>query len=411
MRILLFSISLSILLFSSVQKAQEFYNNSKYQEAIKEAKSSTDEYGNPILHLIWADSANELKYQNEAMSAYERVLILQEDNVKARKSLLKLYKETSRDKLALSMIKEFKHQFSEEDLKSVSQSSIKSSISIDSGYDSNININPGGEILDNYYGSTGNIDTISTTFIRFNSDISYTDSLFDSENFYFKTGLNIYHQHNFEDSYYNISLAKIELGGGYVDNDYNFYLPISYTRINYLDRDLLEQYSFSPRANIFLAKDLMLTVNSDYTKRSYIEDYDKNRDDVIMSLGTALYYRFDKNFLFGGLKYENISEDLTTPAKFIDRDTFAMYAGVNYSINDWLIGKLTYKVRFSEYEDVIESGKTRDDTFYQLNLKLSHHYSKDIELYISDEYIQNDSNYIPAEYDKNIIMLGAKIKY
>ncbi len=231
MRVLLLSVSLSVLLFSSVQDAQEFYNNSKYKEAIQEAKSSTNDYGNPLLHLIWADSANALGLQDEAMSTYERVLMLEENNVKARQSLVKLYKDTSRDKLAIDMMTEFKDQFSQDELKgleTVSKSSLKSSLSVDMGYDSNINVNPGGDILDNYYGSIGNKDIISTTFIRFNGDISYTDSIIDSENWYFKARLNVYHQHNFDESYYNISLAKIELGTGYMNDSYNLYLPLSY---------------------------------------------------------------------------------------------------------------------------------------------------------------------------------------
>jgi len=416
MRILLLSVLLSVLSFSSVKDAQDFYNNFKYKEAIKEAKSSTNEYGNPLLHLIWADSANALGLQDEAMSAYERVLMLQENNVKARESLVKLYQDTSRDKLVIDMMKEFKNQFTQEELKGLemaSKSSLKSSLSVDIGYDSNININPGGDILDNYYGSTGNKDVISTTFIRFNGDIGYTDSLTNSDNWYFKAGLNIYHQHNFDESYYNISLAKMELGAGYVDDGYNLYLPLSYTIINYLDRDLLNQYSFSPRANIFLLKDLMIRVNSDYTKREYIKDYDKNKDDTTIGVGSGLYYMFDKNFLFAGLKYEDISADSdTSTSNFTDRTAVTAYAGVNYNINKWLVGRLTYKVRFSEYDDTIDnSTEVRDDTFHQVKIKFSHHYSKDIELYLSGEYIQNNSNYIPTEYDKNIIMLGAKIKY
>lgn len=414
MRVILLSVSLSVLLFSSVKDAQEFYNDSKYEEAIKEAKSSVDEYANPLLHLIWAESANELGFQDEAMSAYERVLMIQEDNLKARKSLVKLYKDTSRDKLAIDMIKEFKTQFTKDDLdglKIKNKNSIKSSISIETGYDSNVNINTGGDILDEYYGSIGNKDIISTTFIRLNGDISYADSIMDNENLYFKTGLNVYHQHNFEDDYYNISLAKMELGLGYMNDNYNIYMPLSYTRINYLDRDLLDQYSFNPRANIFMSKNIMISINLDYTKREYIEEYDKNKNDTLIGLGTGLYYIFDKNFFFSGLKYENISEDSDSPIDFIDRDMVTAYVGVNYSINEWLIGRLTYKVRSSEYDKIINNKENRDDTFHQFKLKLSHNYSEDIEFYLSGEYIQNNSNYIPAEYDKNIIMLGAKIKY
>ena len=415
MRVLLLSVSLSVLLFSSVQKAQEHYNNSKYEEAIKEAKSSTSEYGNPLLHLIWADSANALGLQDEAMSAYERVLMLQDKNSKARQSLVKLYKNTSRDKLAIDMITEFKNQFTEDELKdlqSISKSSIQSSFSVDMGYDSNININAGGDILDDYYESTGNKDIISTLFMRFNADISYTNNIFNSENWYFKSGLDLYHQYNFEDSYYNLSFAKMELGTGYINDGYKLYLPLSYSRINYLDIDLLDQYIFSPQLNINLSNNLMLMINTDYIKRKYIEDSDENRDNTILALGSSFYYIFDKNFLFAGFKYEDISADSDTPDIFTDRDSITAYAGVSYNINEWLIGRLTYKIKSSEYDDIIyDSTEVRDDTFHQVNLKLSHHYSKDIELYVSGEYIANNSNYIPAEYDKNIIMLGAKIKY
>ena len=98
MKILIILTLLSILANADYEIANKYYDAKKYQKAIDELKSSTVEYSNPKLHLLWAKSAEMLGNKKEAMSAYERVNILDSNATESRIALLKIYKNSSEAK-------------------------------------------------------------------------------------------------------------------------------------------------------------------------------------------------------------------------------------------------------------------------------------------------------------------------
>ncbi|HHD78608.1 MAG TPA: hypothetical protein ENK98_03050, partial [Epsilonproteobacteria bacterium] len=80
-RVIIILITMTMGLFANYAKALHYYNIGNYQKAIAEIKSSKNQYSNPKLHLLWGKSAEKLGHLNEAMSAYERVQLLDENNL------------------------------------------------------------------------------------------------------------------------------------------------------------------------------------------------------------------------------------------------------------------------------------------------------------------------------------------
>ena len=193
MRALLLLLCLNILALASTANAKKMYQHKNYLGAIKELKKSTSEYGNPELHLLWAKSAEAIGNNIEAMSAYERVLMLDSSNVKAKKSLVKIYVKLKKNKLAKAIINELK----EEDLdfkevkivneKEIANHSIKGSGSFAVGYDDNINISADKNKLDTYYVTTNHPNEISSIFYRATANINFLKEI--TSNWYMKASL------------------------------------------------------------------------------------------------------------------------------------------------------------------------------------------------------------------------------
>ncbi|MBU1657809.1 outer membrane beta-barrel protein [bacterium] len=418
------SLFFCVLMYADIQQVQSLYDSGDYKKAVEEAKKSKNEYSNPQLHFLWAKSAEALGNSNEAMSAYERVILLDGDNVEAKIALVKIYKDTNRDELALQMNKSLQNyqltpnqRTSLELLQDTNIYSLKASASLSLGYDTNINVNPGSGALDDYYITTGSIGELSTALSRFIANISYVNELEEKGGWYLRGDLKAYYQNNIDESFYNIFSGTIEAGIGYSQSDYSVYMPLSYDRVHYLEQDLSQQIRFSPRVNISFSNNIILHLNAKYTKRIFFPELFKSRDDTALAGGFGIYYLFDKNFVFFNAGYENFSADKDTPGvKFVNKDFLTASAGVNYNLSAWLIGRADYRLRYGSYEDDISTlfvvnNSKRSDTYHQIELKLSHYFAENFELYISETYAKNNSNYVPAEYDKNVVMLGLGLNY
>jgi len=254
-----------ITLFASVTQMHTLYNQKNYSAVIEEAQRSTNEFGNPNLHLMWGYSAEALGQNEMAMSAYERVLILDPDNVAIRVHLTSLYAYMDRDKLATEMSKSTENyqltpaqRNSLNTLKKADAAALKIAATPAIGYDSNINVSPEDLNLPN------NEDALDTMFAQFTAHLSYTYALTDQKDWYFRTDADIFSQNNFDSDaeYYNIFAVSAKLGLGYRADKFDIYVPVKYGRMHYLERDFLETVGVEPRVNITLSESLIGNINA-----------------------------------------------------------------------------------------------------------------------------------------------------
>ncbi len=399
---------LALWLHAGVQEVQTYYDAGEYEKAIGEAKASTHDYSNPTLHLLWAKSAEKLGRNNEAMSAYERVEILDENNIVARVALAKLYKRTGRDALARQSAKELQnYQLTPEQrnslslLRKVNLHSFKASATLSSGYDTNINV-----ASNNLTGKASKI--IGTAFAQFSGGVSYINELEDKGGWYSRGDIRLYDQKNFESkaSLYNMLFASGGVGLGYGGAGYDFYIPVSYDTIHYLNKNLLSQVKVQPRLSYIFSNALIGSVDLSYISHTYTTAESLNkRDDTALALGGGLYYLLGNDYVYAKVKYENYSAKKKTTALYVNKSFFSTNIGVNYNISSWLVLKGDYRFRSASYKD------DRKDSFHQLKARVSHYFADNYELYLSDSYAKNSSSKRNFEYSKNIVMLGVSLNY
>jgi len=418
MRVIVLLTALTVLASANYEKAKEFYDKKEYKKAVEEAKTSTDEYSNSKLHLVWAESEEALGHQKQAMSAYERVVMLDEDDVNSKVKLIQIYNVTGRKILANNLSVSLKNyqltpaqRSSLALLEKKSISTIKAKASLSIGHDSNINVSAASEELNTYYNSIGLVGEQATLFARFNGSASYINDFDTKGGWYARGDLKIYYQSNFDVSKYNMFIGSVAAGFGYAGNGYTFYLPVGYDKIHYLDTDMLSQVKILPKIDMTLSKNFILNLNAKYAVKIYNDTFYKRMNDRSIGAGSGLYYLFDKNFAYMNLMYENFKATESLNFKYIGKTALTASLGVNYNIADIVTARFDYRYRKADYSDVIRSGSKRSDDYNQVELKLSHYFAKNYELFLSDRYIKNTSNYVPAKYSKNIAMFGLSVNY
>ena len=409
----LFLLVAPMTLFAGVAEMQTLYDQKKYELVITEAQKSTSEYGNTKLHLLWAKSAEALGDDEMAMSAYERVLIIDPDNIEVRVHLATLYTEMDRDDLAYEMSKSTENyqltpaqRMSLETLEADDLDDFKASASIAMGYDSNINVSPGDLNLLEFG------DKIDTMFMQFQANLSYINDLDEKGGWYLRSDANIFYQDNRDAHYYDLFAGSINIGLGYSTDLYDVLVPVSYTYMNYLDRDLLESISVDPRINFTLSKSFIGNINARYAERNYFKDIDKNRDDSVAGIGLGLYWLFEKNFAYITTNYDNYSAKHSVSLPFTDKDTTRVSMGINYNVEDWFIARLDYRYRYASYDETIKFlGDKRHDDYNQVEIEISRMLTDTLEASLLYRYTKNTSNYDLAEYDKDVIMLGLQYNF
>ena len=161
-----------------------------------------------------------------------------------------------------------------------------------------------------------------------------------------------------------------------------------------------------------------MNLNAQYVKRAYVHKADRGLDEKILRYGIGGFYILGEDYIyFNVLRDDYKSDTSATAIEYVNRKAITLNLGVQYSVNPEYALKVDYRYRNSKYDDFARISSTllgteqRSDNFHQLELKLTHPIDKDIELYLSNQYSTNNSNYSLVEYHKNVTMFGISAEY
>jgi len=401
MKIFIYLILFSVFLNASYQKSKEYYDSGMYQKAIAEAQKSYSEYGNEKLHLIWAKSAYELGYINEAMSAYERVLILDENNKEASFALLKIYSKTKREKLAQELIVKLESlKLSKSELKEIQKYkksnlySISFGANAGVGYDTNVNSSP----------DSTTFKKEESLFHRIGANVKYRNELKQRGAHYLEATFGFFYQNNIDASLYNMFLVNSSIGVGYDFNKFKVFVPLQISRLHFLDKDLYDQVSINPTISKKLNKNIFLSASTKHSVREY-GGSDSFRDDKMHGIYLNGYYMLNRDYAYAKLSYETYKQDSSTITNYyIDKDVYSFTAGLNYHIDfQNIVAQAEYKHKYSSF-------KQRDDDFHQIKIRASKDINKLYNLFVSHSYAINNSTLSSADYEKVVLMFGISIR-
>lgn len=352
---------------------------------------------------------------NLAQAAYERALLENSDDTQAQLKLAALYKSMQMDEQADSLLSNIndtqltpQQRTSLASLRKMEKESIsqfRARVSVDVGYDSNINVSPISDI------TLG--DPISTVFSRYKADLSYLHDLSSVGGWFLRTDANLYYQNNISAHDYDATYGRLYAGGGYRGENYSLYIPLFYDRLNYLDRDMLQQVGIRPDLNIQLNNTFILNLNGSYSARRYIQKYEQDRDDNILSAEAALYWLKDRDMAYLKTRYDNYSAVKNDSRPFTNKNMYYAILGGIYSIEDLFDLRMQYQYRYGDFEKVTTTtgSGVREDHNHDLKIALERDIFKQVRVRAQYRFIDNQSNDNLAEYTKHETLLGLIYNY
>ena len=353
---------------------------------------------------------------NLAQAAYERALIEDRDNAQARLKLATLYKNMQMQKEADAVLLKLNDKqltpqqrtslatLKHKQKKREENSNFRARASLDLGYDSNINISP---LTDNL--PVGTQPPSSTLFSRFMADGSYMHDLDTQGGWYFRSDANIYYQNNFSAHTYDVLYGRIFAGAGYYGQHYALYLPLFYDRLNYLDRDLLQESGIKPSLNLDLANHFIFNLSASYSLRRYIQSQDRLHDDNIARAESAIIWIKENKQAYLRGRYENYMAQNLHPTSFTNKTLYYAQVGGLYSFYNIVDLRLNYQFRYGRFAPY--ANIRRIDSNHDAKIKLEKDIFTHLRLSAQYRYMINHSSYYLAEYTKHEAMLGLIYNY
>ena len=358
---------------------------------------------------------------NRAQAAYERAIINDVNSSVARLKLASLYKHIQmqeNSKLILNEIDRTQltpaQQSSLKTLETSSANSLnsfKARATLEAGYDTNVNISPNDTVTHDHNSS---LQEQASAFSRLRADLSYLNDLGSSNGWFLRGDLNVYYQNNFSAHDYDLFYGRIYAGAGYRRENYTFYLPLFYDRMNYLDKDLLQEYGVRPDFTVRIIKNLFLNINANYTKRQYIQPIDTFRNDQMISGGAGLFWIDNKVIVYIKTRYEDFSATEELFAAYTNKTRLFAQAGLLYTFADILDVQLDYQYRYEDFEEIVSldpDDTKRDDSNHDAKATLKYRFTKRLKATGSYHYIKNSSTYKLAEYQKHEMLVGLEYNY
>ncbi len=374
-------------LFGDIATVQKLIEKQKYQEAIEAAQASKQDYPNPKLHLLWAKACEKIGDRVCQMSALERASMLDP-------KILTPSQRTTLERL---------HNGA-----SFQNTTWKSSIDAQIGYDTNVNIAP------DELGSSNTQGKLDTLFFVLSAQMSYRNELEKKNGWYVRADGGFYNQNNFDNAAkdYDMFHGIIQGGVGYSKPAaYDLYLPLIYGYLHYLDTGLFNKYAIAPQLRIFIDKRAFVNLSLNYEYRDYIDTMYNGNDQQKAAAAFSLYKFVPKGFLYASLSYENFSSTHTLSNLYIDRDNVIGLFGGEYRVASNIRVRFDERLRYSLYKDKAQNGEKREDHFSQTQLKCSYDITKRLDLYASGRYVVSKTNDTRFEYSKTIATVGIGYNY
>ena len=366
-------------------------------------------------NLEWAECEAKLGNDEGAMSAYERVLMINPDNEQAARALAKLYRKYRMDREAGMLnetlgirrsmpVKQKTVSMPPQDSRPLVATHFTATLA--AGYDDNLNF--GIHTVD-----LGTLtENLRSFFHAFDLSGSYVNELSGEGGFSFRSNFGLYWQDNHSAPTYNMLYGSLDMGLGYETSRFLLYAPLVYRRMGYFNTDLYQQYGIAPRLTLKLRTALLMEIGAEYLKRRYLDNAYTSGDDTLKGVSVGLTRFFGKHSLYLRGAYGRYDADRATPALFTNHQYYQLQLGINYALRRIGTLGLQYRYTHNTYEEGIGTGtRKRKDDLNQVTLSLIRSIAKDLQIVASYTWAHNSSNYPSTSYTKRTATFGLRYVY
>lgn len=420
------SLHAEALISDLYQKANQAYAAQSYQEAYPLYEQLNDQFPeNPGINFLLGRCALEVKLYDEAIAAFDRVLILNPQHNRTRLELARLYTEIGQYDLAEteldtvlsgqlpSDVRDIVLTFKSNIDKRLSRHTFNGVIVMGGGYDSNANNDIGNKafLVPSFNLWLDGQEEVSTTNMFATSVLNFGYDFGDRGGWSIENSVVGYTVANAKERQNNLSLISLSAAPTWFDQDYRLQFPLTYDRI-YMD-DKGYMYNLSGGAKISYLLDTTSQIIGGYTyKRGY---YDDNSALNVSSHSFFASYKkaFGENPTIIGLNTSySINNELEGSRTDVTSHGYSYGAEVSKTFPYQINGAFVYSVGSTFYEETdVTFGTMRRDRRKNYELRLSKFIQNNFSLNAIAAYIQNDSNQAPFEYDKMTFQLNGALSF
>jgi len=383
---------------------------------------------NTEVNFYLGRSSYELGLYEDALSAYDRVLIAEPKSYRTRLELGRVYLklgdlDTAKfefyDVLASSPPMNVKKNILML-LKKIEDSRTKhklnAMVKVGVGYDTDINANPGQSELLDYLIDQYDVNPTNTTADKllkdsFLNETVHVSHIYDGGmrgHYFLNSSIMAYNQNHNRYGEFDILYMKATTALSYRMDTYEWALPLQIDKFEYGSDALLHSFALAPYITWKLDKSSKINLWAKFRQKRYDKSANEGRDSNVKEVGAYFIKNLENARV--SLGYSFLDEDKTKSESkdpYIDKTIHTLKVGLSKPIGKTLLSA-QYTYRLFDFKDLIgpKSTENREDDYHSLYTSLSYEVFKDYNAELSYQYIQDKSNYIPTDYDKQIVSLS-----
>ena len=387
-----------------------------------------------IAPLFGGDFEDGMRYFHEekfkeALNAYERVLIEDDNDQRARLELARTYMALGMYNLAYNefqtVLKTNPPQevvekieiFLEIIERAQSKTKLFVSFKIGGGYDTNINTKSSIDDQISYYKSETNnspfidYDTLAQEQVgdTFLSEAIYVGHQYDigrKDGFFIKSNIIYANQNNNEYKSSEYSYAKIMTGLVYQNDWLSIDTPIFTDGVTLAKENLFYTYGVKPKLTLSFGKNLLLMGDFQIQMKKFLQDAYTPYNSKIYSSNISMSLFNTVTIALNGGK--EVEED-ATDTLFVDKQFLGATVGLSFTLG-WLHWDIDTTYADILYSDTATTnGALRFDQNLKIGTNIGFRIFKPLTLSLVYNYTYNLSNYLLSEYKKET--LGLNLTY
>lgn len=421
-KIALLSVLTASILFSKENvediksKGIEYFKSNNYSLAVEEFLKINDYSQSSNIDFYLARSYYELGMDEKALIIFERILINEPDNKRVQLEIAQTYLMLDSYDIAKVSFQELIDDPSiptvvksniEDRLKFIDEKTKKhffsSTLMFGWGYDDNINNTINVSSYNSNYGvlnREGNIvkSTFYETAALFNHIYKYNDDLS------FRNGLVFYKQDFTKDATKQLDVMSFNSTPVYQIGDFSYGLIFGIDNVLYGDNRYLNNYSLTPKISYLIDPTKIYETSIKFLSKRFVQETDEKNNSWVYEYQNKIMFQtadfgiFDLSLSLGReIDEKNITTD-------VSKDYETLSLGDSYRIDEQF--SINSSISFSNvnYSDINSLFDTkRKDNIYGFLIGLGYSCNKELSLGLTYNYVNQDSNQTPSDYDKNTI--------
>lgn len=404
-------------------KALHLFKEKNYQASYNAfEKLVQSDFNSYNYNFYLARSAALLNKLDEAISIYERILIVYPNNTRSKLELGKLHFQQNSYALARTYFKDaLKEDVPPAVAKNVNQylakmqavqskSTLSAAVILGIGHDSNVNTTPDSEawFIPAFGVDFDNAnDVIESNFHQETVVIDHYYDALQEYGFGIKNNLLLYAKTLSEQSDYNILFTRYTPALVFPLGKHRLQAALEYSHMHYGEESYLESYGIAPKMVFKTQPNQMISLQAKLLKKHYLQAEKQEKDATQGEMSISIKQKINSNLLIDLSSKAQRDRKDSGDLYDVDFDSIGIQLSMNYRLSqDWKLGGSIgiKEVRYNDENPFFL--EEREDSNRKLSINLTKSITKTLAIQASLNRIFNQSNQQPYEYQKDLATLN-----